>query len=53
MLNIDTMRYYSAVLKITVMNLQGNEENKEKIILREVIQSHKDKCGMFSLVCVY
>jgi hypothetical protein len=47
------MEYYSA-LKNYIMKLAGKWielEKKEKTILSEVTQTHKDKYNMYSLMC--
>jgi hypothetical protein len=44
------MKYYSAIKNNDIMKFAGKWMELEKIILSEVIQTQKDKAGIYSLV---
>ena len=50
MWHIYTMKYYSAIKNNDIMKFAGKWMELEKIILSEVIQTQKDKAGIYSLV---
>lgn len=44
------MGYYSAVKNNDIIKSKGKQMELGKIILSEIIQIHKDKHGIFSLI---
>ena len=50
---ISKMEYYSAVKNNDIMTFAGKCMGLEEIIPSEVIQTQKDKYGMYSLICRY
>jgi hypothetical protein len=50
---IYTTEYYLAIQNNNIMKFAGKRVELENIILREVIQTQKDKHGMYSLIRGY
>ena len=50
---ISTMEYYSAVKSNDILEFAVKYMELEKTILSEVIQTQKDKNGMYSLISGY